>query len=100
LDGQPINRMLVDGGACINIMPWTLFKKLGHKEDELMRTNMTLSGFAGEASNARGIISKELIVGSKIIPTIFFVVDTREKYNALLGRDWVHVNGCVPSTLH
>jgi hypothetical protein len=59
LDGQPLNHMLIDGGACIDIMPWMMFEKLGHKEEELMRTNMTLSGFAGEASNARGIISKE-----------------------------------------
>jgi hypothetical protein len=22
------------------------------------------------------------------------------KYKVLLGRDWIHVNGCVPSTLH
>jgi hypothetical protein len=22
------------------------------------------------------------------------------KYNLLLGRDWIHANGCVPSTLH
>jgi hypothetical protein len=65
-----------------------------------MKTNMTISRFAREASNARGIISKELTVGSKIVPTAFFVVDTRGKYNALLGQDWIHVNGCVPSTLH
>jgi hypothetical protein len=27
LDGKPINRMLVDGGACVNIMPYNLFEK-------------------------------------------------------------------------
>jgi hypothetical protein len=34
LDGTPINRMLVDGVACMNIMSWSLFRKLGHKEEE------------------------------------------------------------------
>jgi hypothetical protein len=63
--------MLVDGGACVNIMPYAVFEKLGHKDDELMKTNMTLSGFSGEASEAKGIISKELTVGSKTIPTTF-----------------------------
>jgi hypothetical protein len=24
----------------------------------------------------------------------------KERYNVLLGRDWIHANGCVPSTLH
>jgi hypothetical protein len=75
LDGEPINKMLVDGGACINIMPYAVFEKLGHKESELMKTNMTLSGFFGEASEAKGIISKELTIGSKTIPIAFFVVN-------------------------
>jgi hypothetical protein len=100
LDGTPVNRMLVDGGACVNIMPCSLFKRLDDEEGELMKTNMTLSGFLGEASEAKGIVSKELTVGSKTIPTAFFVVDVKGKYNILLGRDWVHANGCVMSTLH
>jgi hypothetical protein len=54
LDGVPINRMLVDGGACVNIMPHVVFQKLGHKEEELMKTNMTFSGFTGMASEAKG----------------------------------------------
>jgi hypothetical protein len=24
----------------------------------------------------------------------------KEHYNLLLGRDWIHSNGCIPSTLH
>jgi hypothetical protein len=65
-----------------------------------MKTNMTLSGFTGIASEAKGIIWKELTVWSKMIPMTFFVVDVAGKYNALLGRDWIHANNCVPSTLH
>jgi hypothetical protein len=65
-----------------------------------MRTNMTLSGFSEEASEAKGIITKELTVGSKIVSMTFFVVDVKGKYNILLGCDWIHANGCIPSTLH
>jgi hypothetical protein len=65
LDGTPVDQMLVDGGACVNITPCALFQKLGHEEEELMRTNMMLSGFSGKASEAKGIILKELTVGSK-----------------------------------
>ena len=32
--------------------------------------------------------------------TAFFVVETTTTYNALLGRDWIHPNFCIPSTLH
>jgi hypothetical protein len=100
LDGTPINRMLVDGVACMNIMSWSLFRKLGHKEEELLNTNMMLSGFSGEAGDAKGFISNELTVGSKTVPMAFFVVDVKGRYNVLLGRDWIHANGCVPSTVH
>jgi hypothetical protein len=100
IDGVPINRLLIDGGACVNIMPSSVFKRLGHTESELMKTNMTLNGFSGEASDAKGIVAKELTIRGKMAPTSFFMVNVKGKYNALLGRDWIHANGCVPSTLH
>jgi hypothetical protein len=34
------------------------------------------------------------------MPTTFFVVDVKGCYNVLLGRDWIHANECVPSTLY
>jgi hypothetical protein len=100
LDGTPIRHMLVDGGASINILPLLLFKKLGYVESDLKHTNLSLSGFAGDPTEAKGIISKELMVGSKTVPTTFFVVDVKGHYNVLLGRNWIHMNECVPSTLH
>jgi hypothetical protein len=100
LNGKPTNKMLVHGVACVNIMPVKMFEQLGHMDDDLMKTNMMLSSFLGEASDAKGIVSMELTVGSKTVPTSFFVVNVKGKYNLLLGRDWIHANGCVPSTLH
>ena len=28
------------------------------------------------------------------------MIDFSSNYNALLGRDWIHINSCVPSSLH
>jgi hypothetical protein len=78
----------------------SLFKKLGHIEGDLKCTNLGLSGFVGDPMDAMGIICKELMVGSKNVPTTFFVVDMMGCYNMLLGQDWIHDNECVPSTLH
>jgi hypothetical protein len=36
--------MLVDGGAAVNLMQYSIFKKLGCEDDELMKTNLTLNG--------------------------------------------------------
>jgi hypothetical protein len=41
LDRTPIGHMLIDGGANINILSLSLFKKLGHVEGDLKRTNDT-----------------------------------------------------------
>jgi hypothetical protein len=99
LDGTPIGHMLVDGGASINILPLSLFNKLGHVECNLKCTNLSLSGFADDPTVAKGIICKELTVWSKIVPTASFMVDVLGHYNMLLGRDWIHANECATSTL-
>nr|AAT93985.1 putative polyprotein [Oryza sativa Japonica Group] len=78
VDGKPVSRMLVDGGAAVNLMPYSLFKKLGREDDELKKTNMILNGFNGEPTEARGIFSAELTVGNKTLPTAFFIVDVQE----------------------
>jgi hypothetical protein len=100
LDGTPIGHMLIDGGASINILLLSLFKKLGHVEGDLKCTNLSLSSFAGDPTEVKGIIYKELTVGSKIVSTTFFMVDVKGCYNVLLGWDWIHANECVPSTHH
>jgi hypothetical protein len=92
--------MLMDGGASVNILSLSLFKKLGHIEGDLKHTKLRLSGFAGDPTKTKGIIYKELTVGSKTVPTAFFMVDIMGHYSMLLGRDWIHANECVPSTLH
>ena len=88
LDGTPISRMLVDGGAIINVMPYSLFKKLSRSDDELVKTNMTINGVGGgEPIGAKGVASMELTVGSKTIAPTFFVAEVQGNYSVILGRD-------------
>jgi hypothetical protein len=100
IDGKPISRMLIDGGAAINLMPYSTFEKIGQKNDELVKTNLMLNGVGGNPMEARGIISMELTVGSKSLTTAFFIVKVQGNYSVILGHDWIHTNHCVPSTLH
>lgn len=71
VDGKPISRMLVDGDAAVNLMPYSLFKKLGRGDEELKKTNMALNGFNGEPTKARGIFSVELTVGKQDVDNRF-----------------------------
>ena len=45
-----MNKMLVDGGASINLMPYTTFCKLGKGAEDLMETDMMLKDFGGNTS--------------------------------------------------
>jgi hypothetical protein len=48
---------------------------------------------------ARGVISMEFTVGSKLLATSFFIVEVQSNYSFILGHNWIHNNRCVPSTL-
>jgi hypothetical protein len=101
INGKPISRMLVDGGAIVNLMSYFLFKKLGGSNDELIKTNMTVSSVGGsELMGAKGVVSMEPTLGSKTLATTFFIAETQGNFSLILGRDWIHANQCVPSTLH
>jgi hypothetical protein len=100
IDGRPISRMLIDGGTAINLIPYSIFKMLGSENVELVKTELMLNGVEGNPMESRGIVSMELIVGSKSLATAFFVVEVQGNYSVILSRDWIHANHCVPSTLH
>ena len=50
VDGKPMNKMLVDGGASVNLMPYTTFRKLGKGPGDLLETDMMLRDFGGNTS--------------------------------------------------
>ncbi|GKV13734.1 hypothetical protein SLEP1_g24718 [Rubroshorea leprosula] len=100
LDGMPINRVLVDNGAAVNVLPTCILHKIGKFLGDLMEIEVTISDFTGGINRLRGILPVELTIGNKTLMCAFFVVDTTATYNALLGRGWIHSNWCVPSTLH
>jgi hypothetical protein len=100
INGHLVNKMVVDTGAAVNIMSYSVLRRLGCSVEDLIRTNVTLSDFNGQASEAQGILNVDLTVGSKTIPTSFFIVSSKSTYTVLLGRDWIRANCCIPSTMH
>ena len=47
VDGKPMSKMLVDGGAFVNLMPYTTFRKLGKGPKDLLEIDMMLRDFGG-----------------------------------------------------
>jgi hypothetical protein len=102
INGRPINNMLMDSGASVNLMPYSLYKKLGGSNEKLIKTKRTVKGLGrGKPIPAKGLALMKLTIGSKTLATVFFVAaEVQGSYSLILGREWIHDNPCVPSSLH
>ena len=100
INGKPVKRMMVDTGAAVNLLPYVVCRKIYRTEEDLIKTNVVLNDFKGNPTPAKGVLNVNLTTGHKIVSTSFFVVDSNGHYSALLGRDWIHANCYVPSTMH
>ncbi|KAF8028640.1 hypothetical protein BT93_E1319 [Corymbia citriodora subsp. variegata] len=88
IEGRLVIRILIDAGATLNLMPNIYFQKLGKDEDKIIPTNVTLA------------IVIDLTIGFRTTRTTFFISDADVSYNLSLGKDWIHSNQCIPSSLH
>jgi hypothetical protein len=87
IDGRPISRIIDDGGVVVNLMSYSMFKKLGREDDELIQTNLTLKGVGDNPMESRGVISMELTVGSKLFAIAFFIIEVQGNYSVIWGHD-------------
>ena len=87
INGKPMTKMLVDRGAAANLMPYATYRKLGLGEEDMIQTDMMLKDFEGAMSPAKGAICVDLTIGSKTLPTTFFIISGKGSYSTLLGRD-------------
>ena len=77
VDGKPITKMLVDRGAAVNIMSYAMLRKLGKGSEDLTKTDMMLKDFEGIVSPTVGALCVDLTIGSKTLPTTFFVINEK-----------------------
>ena len=98
--GKMVNRVLVDGGAAINLLHESMLVKFGKTVNQLMKANIVVTNFTGKTSISKGMIMPNVRIRTvdRVIP--FVVVASKAGYNALLGREWIHGAGVVPLTLH
>ena len=76
-----------------------MLKKINKTKADLIHSNVLVIGFAGKSTKTKGIILVELKVGKKITNVAFFVVHTKAANNVLLGKEWIHSNWMIPSSL-
>ncbi|KAK4384640.1 hypothetical protein Sango_3040800 [Sesamum angolense] len=97
---QKMNRILIDEGSTVNILPLRILKELEIPIDELSNNRLMIQGFNQGGQRAVGIIRMQLTMEDMVSSALFHVIDAKTFYNMLLGRPWLHENAVVPSTWH
>ncbi|KAA0041946.1 uncharacterized protein E5676_scaffold306G001570 [Cucumis melo var. makuwa] len=97
---QRVDRIIVDNGSAVNIMPKSTMRQLSILMEELSNSKLVIQGFNQGNQRVIGMIRLELIIGDLKVSALFHVIDSRTTYKLLFDRPWIHGNKVVTSTLH
>ena len=104
IGNSPVRRVLVDGGASVDILFHDTFIRMGYEDAQLTPSNIPIYGFNGVESNIEGTIQLPVTMGEE--PRVatqmlnFLVIKATTTYNAILGRTGLHAFKAVASTYH
>ena len=86
-----VRRVLVDGGAGLNICTLKLIKQLGYSESSIDVTQrINIRAYDEKERSSKGIIILLVCIGPVVKNTPFQILDLKLGYNMLLGRPWIH----------
>ena len=99
-NGKLVSKVLVNNGLTVNVIPLRVVRALGRGIGDLIETVVFVLAFTREISKTLDVLLIDIIVVSKTSLSTLFVINFNANYNALLGRDWIQANWCVPSSFH
>ncbi|XP_070029955.1 uncharacterized protein [Nicotiana sylvestris] len=99
LNKVKVKCVLVDPGSSTNIIRFRVVEQLGLL-DQIISSSRVLNGFNMASETIKGEIILPINVVGTIQNTKFHVIEGDMRYNALLGKPWIHSIRAVPSTLH
>ncbi|XP_049394584.1 uncharacterized protein LOC125858841 [Solanum stenotomum] len=97
---KKINRILIDEGSGVNILPIHTLKELGITTEELSESRLLIQGFNQGGQMSIGSIKLEIHMEDLRSSSWMHVIDAKTSYNILLGRPWVHENRIVSSSYY
>nr|XP_025888854.1 uncharacterized protein LOC104649327 [Solanum lycopersicum] len=98
--GKIVNRVLIDDGSGLNICPLSTLKQLRFDFGKLEQNQVNVRAFDGVQRDTLGAVNLTIQMGPMEFEAKFQVLDIDTSYNLLLGRQFIHMAGSVPSTLH
>ncbi|XP_075515394.1 uncharacterized protein LOC142550036 [Primulina tabacum] len=100
VNGKPVSKVLIDNGSAVNVLPVRMLRNLGKTKEDLIPTEVSVAAFIGETTKTIGVFPADVTVGSMSSLCAFLVVNSSANFQASLGRDWIHANQCIPSSIH
>ncbi|XP_070012871.1 uncharacterized protein [Nicotiana sylvestris] len=94
-----VKRVLVDPGSSANIIRSRVVEKLSF-QDQIVPAARVLNGFNIASETIKEETMLLVNMAGPIQETKFHVIEGDMRYNALLGRPWIHNMKAVPSMLH
>ena len=81
INGKSVTRMLVDDRAILNLMPYSLYKKLGGMDKELIKTNMMVNGVV----RVDPVGAKAVASTSDLLASLTMDIHTLKKAKSIYG---------------
>ena len=100
INGRLVSKVLIDNGSTVNVMPLRMLRALERSISDMIEAKVDVSAFTREVSKTLRILPIDITIGSKTTLSVSFVIDYTANYNIFLGRDWIHANWYVTSSLH
>lgn len=95
-----VKRVLIDGGAGLNICTYNLLTQLGFSKNVIDPTKkITFKAYDEEERTSKSLVLLSIRVGLVERDVTFQVLDLPLSY-ILLGKPWIHKMKAVPSTYH
>ncbi|CAN6455436.1 unnamed protein product [Victoria cruziana] len=102
IKGVNICKVLVDGGASVNVCPLRTIQEIGIQRNQIEPSIIDITGFDGHSQTplVKIILPLSIILQDMDHMVEFHVIDVDTSYNMLLRRPWIHSQNAVASTLH
>nr|XP_027075937.1 uncharacterized protein LOC113699791 [Coffea arabica] len=78
---QKVNRILIDGGSTVNILPLKTLKELGIPVDELSNSRLMIQGFNQGGQRALESLNLEIVIDDMSSRASLYVIDAKTTYN-------------------
>ena len=98
--GAKVLMVLIDNRFALNVCSFRTALIIGLDMEIIILSPLTVKAYNNTSRKVIGTFKAPYKIGLMETIMEFQIMDITLNYNLLLGRDWLHLNGAIPSLLH